>query len=181
MRSLPKLLLVIPNWMREYCREHTRLVSLKAHQAKRGVHLIDTSRVCCSVSEHRIFSSCLYHTWHPHKFKIRKMYSILWWCFVLISKFGIISSVLSCAFMKLEETSHYGGLISWSRCYGCTIVMSYIGIKCCVTMAVSLSSPFNCAFLLFHLLPVRFISVTNLLRFVRFYRIKVPIDIHFHC
>ena len=42
--------------------KHTRVVSLNARQAKPGVHLVDTTRVCFIVNEHTTKCSCFYHT-----------------------------------------------------------------------------------------------------------------------
>ena len=42
--------------------KHTRVVSLNARQAKPGVHLVDTTRVCFIVNEHTTKRSCFYHT-----------------------------------------------------------------------------------------------------------------------
>ena len=42
--------------------KHTKVVSQNARQAKPGVHLVDTTRVCFTVNEHTTKCSRFYHT-----------------------------------------------------------------------------------------------------------------------
>ena len=126
--------------------KHTRVVSLNARQAKPGVHLVDTTRVCFIVNEHTTKCSCFYHTcW----FKMLKVYSFMWWNMWLVSfeSWELILQFLSSGLMKLDETIGYCWcpiVMKWSLwlqqwslwLHHCDVI--HWDKQSCVTMAVDL-------------------------------------------
>ena len=86
--------------------KHTRVMSLNARQAKPGVHLVDTTRVCFIVNEHITKCSCFYHTCW---FKMQKVYSFMWWnmCLVSFDSWKLILQFVSSGLTKLDETIGY--------------------------------------------------------------------------
>ena len=136
--------------------KHTRVVSLNARQAKPGVHLVDTTRVCFIVNEHTTKCSCFYHTC---KFKMQNVSSFMWWnmCLVSFEIWELILQFVSNGLTKLDETISYCWCPIVMSCnngrYGCTIVMSYIEINKAVSqwlltfnLCVSVTWPLTCAF-----------------------------------
>ena len=126
--------------------KHTRVVSLNARQAKPGVHLVDTTRVCFIVNEHTTKCSCFYHTC---SFKMQKVYSFIWWnmCLVSFEIWELILQFLSSGLMKLDETIGYCWcpivmkwslwLQQWSTwLHHCDVI--HWDKQSCVTMAVDL-------------------------------------------
>ena len=104
--------------------------------------------------------SCFYHT---IKFKMRKVYSCMWWnmCLVSFASWQLILQLVSSGLTKREEKSvTVGAQLLWGArygCnnggYGCTIVMSYIDMNKAVSqwlltfnLCVSVTWTLICAF-----------------------------------
>ena len=140
--------------------KHTRVVSLNARQAKPGVHLVDTTRVCFIVNEHTTKCSCFYHTC------ILKMQKYIHLCDEICVWFHLKIGNWFCRFYQVDwwnlmkQSVTVGAQLLWSGrygCnngrYGCTIVMSYIDINKAVSqwlltfnLCVSVTWPLTCAF-----------------------------------
>ena len=86
--------------------KHTRVVSLNARQAKPGVHLVDTTRVCFIANEHTTKCSCFYHTC---LFEMQYVNSFMWWnmCLVSFESWELILQFVSSGLTKLDETISY--------------------------------------------------------------------------
>ena len=140
--------------------KHTRVVSLNARQAKPGVHLVDTTRVCFIVNEHTTKCSCFItlanlkcknyiHLCHEiciyFNLKVGNsfcsLYQVDWWNFI---KQSVIVGA------QLLWSGRYG--CNNSR-YGCAIVMSCIERNKAASqwlltfnLCVSVTWPLTCAF-----------------------------------
>ena len=140
--------------------KHTRVVSLYARQAKPGVHLIDTTRVCFIVNEHTTQVFLLLSHMLIQKQKYIHLYDELCvWCHL---KFGNqFCSLYPVDWRNLMKQSiTVGAQLLWGGrygCnngrYGCAIVMSYIEINKAVSqwlltfnLCVSVTWPLTCAF-----------------------------------
>ena len=141
--------------------KHTRVVSLNARQAKPGVHLVDTTRVCFIVNEHTTKCSCFYHTC---LFKMQKLYSFMWWNMSgFIWKLGINFAV---CIKWIDETWWNNRLLLVPNCYEVVTMVAtmvamvvplwcpYIEINKAVSqwlltfnLCVSVTWPLTCAFL----------------------------------
>ena len=142
-------------WLFVHWQWNPREWSLNARQAKPGVHLVDTARVCIIVNQHTTNCSCFYHTC---LFKKAKVYSFMWWNMYLFSfqSRELILQFVSSGLMRLDEKSCYCCykvviMVETSSCHGCTIPMSDINKAVSqwlltFNLCVSVTWPLTCAF-----------------------------------